>query len=85
MEAEQIEIAAFLKQYAPFNEMVEETVDAIAKQIDISYYRAGTQIFEYGEPLNDLCVVRSGAVEIFRRKGELFNRLTEGGSLVSGA
>ncbi|WP_163390170.1 DUF294 nucleotidyltransferase-like domain-containing protein [Enterovibrio norvegicus] len=79
MEAEQIEIAAFLKQYAPFNEMVEETVDAIAKQIDISYYRAGTQIFEYGEPLNDLCVVRSGAVEIFRRKGELFNRLTEGG------
>ncbi len=79
MEAEQIEIAAFLKQYAPFNEMPEETVDTVAKQIDISYYRAGTQIFEYGEPLNDLCVVRSGAVEIFRRKGELFNRLTEGG------
>ncbi|MGF1707179.1 DUF294 nucleotidyltransferase-like domain-containing protein [Enterovibrio baiacu] len=78
MEAEQIEIAAFLKQYAPFNEMPEETVDTVAKRIDISYYRAGTQILEYGEPLNDLCVVRSGAVEIFRRKGELFNRLTEG-------
>ncbi|CZF81322.1 DUF294 nucleotidyltransferase-like domain-containing protein [Grimontia marina] len=80
MEAEQIEIAAFLKQHAPFNELPEEEVEEVAKQVEISYFRAGTQIFEYGQPIHDLCLVRSGVVEIYRRKGELYNRLSEGGT-----
>ncbi|WP_407332586.1 DUF294 nucleotidyltransferase-like domain-containing protein [Enterovibrio sp. 27052020O] len=79
MEAEQIEIAAFLKQHAPFNELPEEVVDDVAKQVEIAYFRAGTQLYEYGVPINDLCVVRSGVLEIYRRNGELFNRLSEGG------
>ncbi|SKA67282.1 putative nucleotidyltransferase substrate binding domain-containing protein [Enterovibrio nigricans] len=78
MEAEQIEIAAFLKQYAPFKDLPEEAVDDVAKQVEIAYFRSGAQIYEYGQPIKDLCLVRSGAVEIYRRKGELFNRLTEG-------
>ncbi|KXF79955.1 DUF294 nucleotidyltransferase-like domain-containing protein [Enterovibrio coralii] len=78
MEAEQIEIAAFLKQYAPFKDLPEDAVDDVARQVEISYFRADTQIFEYGQPIKDLCMVRSGVVEIYRRKGELFNRLTEG-------
>ncbi|MDD1781355.1 DUF294 nucleotidyltransferase-like domain-containing protein [Enterovibrio sp. ZSDZ35] len=78
MEAEQIEIAAFLKQYAPFTDLPEDAVDDVAKQVEISYFRSGAQIFEYGQPIKDLCIVRSGVVEIYRRKGELFNRLTEG-------
>ena len=79
MEAEQIEIATFLKQYDPFSSLPEAVVDDVAKQIEISYYRAGSKIYEYGEPIHDLSVVRSGVVEVYHRKGELFNRLTEGG------
>lgn len=80
MEAEQIEIAAFLKQHPPFDELPVEEVDNAAKQVEISYFRAGTQIYEYGQAVQDLCIVRSGVVEIYRRKGELFNRLSEGGT-----
>lgn len=80
MEAEQIEIAAFLKQYVPFNELPEEEVDRVATQVEISYFRADTQIFEHGQPIHDFCIVRSGVVEVYRRNGELFNRLSEGGS-----
>lgn len=79
MEAEQIEIAAFLKQHEPFNSLPELVVDDVAKQVEISYYRAGTRIYEYASPIHDLSIVRSGVVEIFRRNGDLFNRLTEGG------
>lgn len=78
MEAEQIEIAAFLAQYAPFNDMPEETVEEVAKQVEISYFRAGTPILGYGDEIHDLAVVRSGAVEIYRRSGALYNRLSEG-------
>lgn len=81
MEAEQIEIATFLKKYAPFNALPEAVIDDVAKQVEISYYRAGTPILEYGVAIHDLLVVRSGVVEVYRRKGELFNRLSEGGIL----
>lgn len=79
MEAEQIEIATFLKQYDPFSALPESVVDDVAKQVEISYYRAGTTIYEYASPIHDLSIIRSGVVEIFRRNGGLFNRLTEGG------
>ncbi|MDD1794254.1 DUF294 nucleotidyltransferase-like domain-containing protein [Enterovibrio makurazakiensis] len=79
MEAEQIEIAAFLKQHPPFDALPEEVVDDVAKHVEISYFRAETPLYEYGVPINDLCVVRSGVLEIYRRNGELFNRLSEGG------
>lgn len=78
MEAEQIEIAGFLRQYPPFSELPEEAVDSIAMQIEISYYRAGTDVYRFGDEIRDLCVIRSGAVEIYRRNGNLYNRLSEG-------
>lgn len=78
MEAEQIEIAGFLRQYPPFSDLPEQSVNQVASQIEIGYYRAGTDIFRFGDEIHDLCVMRSGAVEIYRRNGNLYNRLSEG-------
>ncbi|WP_370277573.1 DUF294 nucleotidyltransferase-like domain-containing protein [Pontibacterium sp.] len=78
MEAEQIEIAGFLRQYPPFSQLPEQTVNYVATQIEISYYRAGTDVYRFGDEIHDLCVVRSGSVEIYRRNGKLYNRLSEG-------
>ncbi|WP_286238152.1 DUF294 nucleotidyltransferase-like domain-containing protein [Neptuniibacter halophilus] len=78
MHAEQVEIAGFLAQFPPFDELPEAVVNEIACQLEIAYYRAGSQILEFGSEIHDLCIIRSGAVEIYRRNGELYNRLSEG-------
>ncbi|MBB1486787.1 DUF294 nucleotidyltransferase-like domain-containing protein [Oceanospirillum sediminis] len=78
MESEQIEIASFLAQYPPFNELPEEVVNNVACQIEISYYRAGSEVFKFGDKIHELCMIRSGAIEIYRRNGDLYNRLSTG-------
>ena len=78
MQAELIEIKQFLLDYAPFNLLPEETVDELVSHIEISYSRTGDVIVSRELPPNDLFIVRSGAVEIYRRKGELYNRLSQG-------
>lgn len=79
MEAELIEIKNFLAQYPPFNELPEETLVDVTQHVEISYFRQGTPIIHFGDHIQDLYLIRSGVVEVYRRKGELYNRLTEGG------
>lgn len=79
VHAEQLEIAGFLAQHPPFNELPETALHEIAQQVEISYCRAGRDILQFRDPIQDLYVVRSGVVETFRRTGELHNRLGEGG------
>lgn len=78
MQAELIEIRNHLTQHSPFDEMPEEFLDRIVSSIEIAYFRAGTDILKLDEPNANLHYVRSGAVEIYRRSGELYNRITEG-------
>ncbi|WP_341504030.1 DUF294 nucleotidyltransferase-like domain-containing protein [Gallaecimonas sp. GXIMD4217] len=78
MQAEQLEIAAFLEGHPPFEELPHEAVQALASQVEVAYFRAGTDILKFADPIQDLYVIRSGAVEIYRRTGELHNRLAEG-------
>ena len=78
MQAELIEIRNHLTQHSPFDEMPEEFLDRIVSSIEIAYFRAGTDILKLDEPNTNLHYVRSGAVEIYRRSGELYNRITEG-------
>src|SRR5690554_7768827 len=78
MQAELIDIRNHLIQHAPFDEMPEELVNELTANIEISYVRAGTQITETGQTSTRMYYVRSGAVEIFRRSGELYNRIGEG-------
>ena len=79
MQDEQLEILDFLRRYSPFTELPEETLHRVATAVDVRYFKAGSRIIEFGEEALDWYVVRSGAVEIFRRNGTLYNRLTEGG------
>ncbi|MGE0011544.1 MAG: cyclic nucleotide-binding domain-containing protein [Azoarcus sp.] len=79
MQDEQLEILDFLRRYPPFQELPEETLHVVAKSVDVRYFKAGARILEFGEEALAWYVVRSGAVEVFRRNGTLYNRLTEGG------
>ncbi|OIN02019.1 cyclic nucleotide-binding protein [Idiomarina sp. MD25a] len=79
MEAEHVEILNFIKQYAPFTILPEDELQAIARQIEVGYFQKGEQVLEYNQPISDLYVIRSGAIETYKRNGELFNRLSAGG------
>ena len=79
MQAEQQEIADFLRQHPPFNSLPEKALLTLAVEVEVAYFRADSKILQFGEPIDDLYVIRSGAVETFRRSGELYNRLAEGG------
>tara|TARA_B100001059_G_scaffold43554_1_gene35654 strand:- start:129736 stop:131583 length:1848 start_codon:yes stop_codon:yes gene_type:complete len=79
VEIEQIEILEFLKRHSPFQELPADQIQQVALSIDIGYFKAGSDILRFNEPLHALHLVRSGAVETFRRNGDLYNRLSEGG------
>ncbi|MFB1073492.1 DUF294 nucleotidyltransferase-like domain-containing protein [Vibrio diabolicus] len=79
MEAEQLEVLNFISQYPPFDELPEEQLKKIALNAEVAYFRQGTEILNFGDTIRDLYMVRSGAVEIYRRKGELYNRIDSGG------
>ncbi|EGQ7829413.1 cyclic nucleotide-binding/CBS domain-containing protein [Vibrio parahaemolyticus] len=79
MEAEQLEVLNFISQHPPFDELPEEQLKKIAIHVEVAYFRQGTDILKFGDTIRDLYMVRSGAVEIYRRKGELYNRIDAGG------
>ncbi|KXS34710.1 MAG: CBS domain-containing protein [Idiomarina sp. T82-3] len=79
MEAEHVEILNFIKQYAPFTILPEAELQTISQQIEVGYFQKGDQVLEYNQPISDLHVIRSGAIETYKRNGELFNRLSAGG------
>ena len=78
MQIELLEIRDHLHRFAPFDTLSQVTLEAIAQRVEVSYFKAGSKILEAGEIIRDLHYVRSGAVEIYRRNGELYNRLEEG-------
>ncbi len=79
MESEQLEVLSFLEKQPPFMGLPAEVLHKLAKSVDVQYFKADTPITQFGEPALNWYVVRSGAVEIFRRDGTLYNRLNEGG------
>ncbi|WP_440053220.1 putative nucleotidyltransferase substrate binding domain-containing protein [Pseudoalteromonas sp. T1lg65] len=79
MEIEHHEIANFLAAYPPFSDLPTDALARLAQQVEVSYYRAGTEILKYGEQITDLFVVRAGVVELYRRSGDLYNRISDGG------
>lgn len=62
----------------PFTELPEEMLAKVTSSVEISYYRQDTPIIHFGDQIHDFYMVRSGEVEVYRRKGELYNRLDEG-------
>ncbi len=78
MEAELLEIKNFLSQHPPFDELEDDVLTYVTKHVEISYYREDTPVIHFGDEIHDLYMVRSGVIEVYRRKGELYNRLDEG-------
>ncbi len=80
MDPELLEIRRHLSQYPPFDALSDAHLDAIVEQLEVAYHRAGSQILAAGSPITALHYIRSGAVEIYRRSGDLYDRLGEGGT-----
>ncbi|EEX94233.1 hypothetical protein VIOR3934_20395 [Vibrio orientalis CIP 102891 = ATCC 33934] len=78
MEAELLEIKNFLSQHPPFDELEDDVLNYVTEHVEISYYREDTPVIHFGDEIQDLYMVRSGVIEVYRRKGELYNRLDEG-------
>lgn len=79
MEVEQLEILEFLRGLPAFGRLPEEALQRAAAAVDVRYVKAGERILEFGQPAQFWFVLRSGAVEVYRRDGSLYNRLTAGG------
>src|SRR5699024_5267662 len=78
MEIEQIEIREHLREQEPFSFLTTAELDEVARSIEVSYFRAASDIVRLGDEVRDLHYIRSGSVELFRRSGELYNRLGAG-------
>lgn len=78
MQIELLEISEHLHRFPPFDALPQATLEDIARRVEVAYFKAGSVILEGGAVINDLHYVRSGAVEIYRRSGELYDRLVEG-------
>ena len=78
MEVELLEIQDFISQYPPFDQLPEDAQLEVAQSIEISYYRADSSIVDLNDKINELYMIRSGVVEVYRRNGDLFNRLDQG-------
>lgn len=78
MKPELVQIVNFLASHPPFDELPESALSEIANETEVAYYRAESDILRFAEPIQDLYVIRSGAVETYRRSGQLYNRLDEG-------
>lgn len=78
MDVELLEIRQHMGRFPPFDGLSDDLLDAIAGQIEVSYFKTGSNILVLNEALDNLCYIRSGAVEVYRSQGELYNRLGEG-------
>ena len=78
MDAEALEIRQHLARFAPFDVLSDPLLDKVADSVDVVYFKAGSDILERDQSINELHYIRSGAIEIYRRSGALHNRLEEG-------
>ena len=78
MDAELMEIRQHMSQFSPFDALCDALLDEMADQIEVRYFKAGNDILLLNAEACELCYIRSGAVEVYRRQGNLYNRLGEG-------
>ncbi|MGY0643004.1 MAG: DUF294 nucleotidyltransferase-like domain-containing protein [Paraglaciecola chathamensis] len=78
MAIEQVEVTDFFQRHKPFSDIPQQELSHLASRVEIAYFKAGSPILTFGQDNQHWFVIRSGAVEVFRRDGELYNRLGEG-------
>jgi len=73
-----MQVGAFLALHPPFNSVVPEELERVARSVQIEFFPAGTTILhQAGEPARSLYVVRTGAVELLD-EGRVLDLLGEG-------
>jgi CBS domain-containing protein len=73
-----MDVATFLRGFAPFDALDEERLAAVVGQVEIEHFAPGQVVLrEAGEPARFLYVVRKGAVEILD-DGRLIDLMGEG-------
>jgi CBS domain-containing protein len=73
-----VDVAEFLRRYAPFSELAEERLRKVARSVEIAHVPAGKTILRQGgEPVDGLHVIRKGAVELVD-EGRVIDLLGEG-------
>ena len=78
MLAEQSEVLDFFRRHPPFANLPDDVLATVAANVEVAYYRAQSAILALGQDNHQWYVIRSGAVEVFRRDGQLYNRLGVG-------
>jgi CBS domain-containing protein len=78
MVSELVDIQNFLSRYQPFSGLSQGALSYVSQNLEISYFRSGSAILEYGEEIHHLYIVRSGVVEAYRRNGDLYHLLDQG-------
>lgn len=78
MQAEQSEVLDFFRRHPPFSNLPDKVLGDVANNVEVAYYRAQSAILQLGQDNHQWYVIRSGAVEVFRRDGQLYNRLGAG-------
>lgn len=78
MEIELIEILDALRRYPPFKSLDDETLESLVSDIQVQYVRASNTVMEAGQENQHLYFIRSGAVEVRMKSGELYARAGEG-------
>jgi len=78
MDVEVLEIRQHMARFAPFEALSDDLLDKVAGSVDVVYFKAGSEILQRDETIDELHYIRSGAIEIYRRSGTLHNRLEEG-------
>jgi len=78
MDVELLEIRQHLARFPPFEGLSDELLDEVAGSVEVAYFKAGSDILLLDQEVHEFCYIRSGAVEVYRRGGELYNRLGEG-------
>ena len=85
MDTELVEIRDFLAQHAPFDTLPPPLLDRLPAQLEVRYFRRGTVILQVGQPTDVMYVLRSGAVDIRDRDGNLVERAESGTSFAMSA
>ena len=84
LDVELAEIRDFLAAHAPFDSLPAAVLESIPPRLGVGYHRRGTVVLAAGSTPIELLVVRSGAVELRDRDGELVER-GAGGTCIGGA
>src|SRR5207248_8464327 len=72
------DVVEFLRQFAPFDDLDDGSLESLATNVEVEFFLAGTVIFRQGEtPIENVRVVRRGAVELVS-DGRVLDILGEG-------